>query len=157
MFQASSVVSTPAVLQLIASTYDDSQVDPSVASSYFNLMNTGAATGGPTVTLGNGSYSWLTGGSGSAYEIKYDIVSGTFTSAPTASTWLSLGTTRAWTVDRSIVGLKTTTATFTIRRVSDSVTVAGPIDITFNATITSSGGGGGGGGDPRDPPGVNPY
>ncbi len=87
----SAPATSPAVLQLIASTYEDSQITPEPALSYFTLYNTGAATGGVTVASGSGSYNWLTGALASLYEVSFSLNVGTFSSGPVKDVWHNKG------------------------------------------------------------------
>ena len=74
------------------------------------------------------------------FELEVVITSGTAfntsgTTAAGAGVWRSLGTPRMYGNDRTTVGGKITTATFTIRRISDS-TVMDTASITISASVS---------------------
>lgn len=76
-------------------------------------------------------YNWLTGGTSSDYKVEWALISGSYSANPatnpftisTAAIFTRIGPTTAQTVQ----------AVVTIKKVSDSSTVAGPVTITLLA------------------------
>lgn len=78
---------------------------------------------------------WISPQSGMAgYAVFASRLSGV-TITGTLDTWLALSSSRSWTITRSTTGTSTATMSVQIRRISDSVVVAGPVTITFQASL----------------------
>ena len=102
-------------------------------------VGSGTATGGYRLNTSGivekrlgGSYTtletWLSFGTASNYECRATVISGALSSG-TAGSWLSLGTSREWTVTQSVVGTNTCDLTIEIRNASTLV-------VLDSATIT---------------------
>lgn len=77
---------------------------------------------------------WVTpNGAASNYECYVTVTSGTLSSG-TSGSWLSLGTTRDWTVLQTSVGVKTCTFTVDIRKIG-TTTVLDSATITIEAEV----------------------
>lgn len=119
-----------ATITLHADTYTTVE-EGFAAEAVFTLSPDGTATG-----IFGGSYPTYTyrdGDIAANYEVKATLTSGTFTSG-TAGSWLNLGSEREWTARQTVVGTKTVTATFDIRKVG-TTTVLGTASITLTATV----------------------
>ena|SRR5690606_25493049 len=110
-------------------TVSDSAVGSPVAAT-FSCDNTGQASYS-TVNSGSGNYSgeYAPGATGSLYEIRWTNTSGSPTSGSATGSWLSLGTSRSWTVSRASAGTTTCVATVEIRNAATGV-------VLTSATIT---------------------
>lgn len=96
----------------------------------------GAVQSGPgtTPTFGTFEFTWLISGAAADYEVRVTTASGTGFAGDALATWLGLGSTRTWRLTRaSPDGTTTGTANVEIRRVSDSVVIAGPVTFTLTA------------------------
>lgn len=110
--------------------------NPNTATSSYSIANDGDidAVNGTNTIVDRGD--WITPKINMAnYEVRASIVSGSVTSGTTGS-WLSLASTRTWTVERSGIGAGTTTCVLTIeiRRASDG-TVMDSATVTMQATV----------------------
>lgn len=115
-------------------------------SGYASVSSPGTATNGyrldsngKVYTNDNGTWSyfedWVTpNGAASNYECYATLSSGTLSTGTTGS-WLSLGTTRDWTVTRSTLGLKSCTFTVDIRKIG-TTTILDTITVTIEAEVT---------------------
>jgi hypothetical protein len=86
-------------------------------------------SGGDFTNNVDGGYTWLTAGSAADCKLIYSITSGTFTSAPASGS--NMGSNLTFTRGATPGNTQTVTANFSIQRVSDSVTIAGPVAITL--------------------------
>jgi hypothetical protein len=121
-------------VQLIASTYYDDAPAPSDTYADVSVSSGKTVVGFPYLGAGSNNYPWLSGsGAASDYEVRMTVTSGT-PSGPAAGSWHNLGTTRTWSVSNPAGLPRIVSAVFTleIRRVSDSVVVAGPTTITLD-------------------------
>jgi len=114
---------------LNANDYFHTVVDPADAAVTLSLTTAGDVTG-----TGVSTYAWLLSGAASDYEVKADLLSGSVSSGTTGS-WLPLSSSRTWTRTRSFVGESAASLSVSIRRVSDSVVVAGPVTKNLTATV----------------------
>ena len=126
---------------LSAATYDDTQIGPTDALSNLTFGNTGSLSHN---ILGAVANQWLTSidaVQAALYELEVVITIGTAfnaagTTAAGSGTWRDLAS--SWTYGNAFtgpLGNKYTTATFTIRRKSDLVTMAtASIDIVAEVT-----------------------
>lgn len=121
-------------LQLVGYTNTAAAVFPASSGIGYQLTNGGKEQGG-TGSAGGIVYSnigdWvLPNGSAALYEVRATLNSGTLTSG-TTGTWLSLGTTRTWTVERSAVGSSSASLTIEVRLIGGSTVLAtGNVNIT---------------------------
>lgn len=82
-----------------------------------------------------GSATWLVNSvTGSDYEIRVLVTSGTFSTGISTGSWATLNTDRTWTVSRASLGTKTCTATVEIGLVGTS-TALDTATITLTATV----------------------
>lgn len=127
---------------LSAATYTDTQVGPTDALSELTFNNGGTLSHN---ILGTIAGQWLTTADAvqaALYELEVVITVGTAfnaagTTAAGAGIWRDLASN--WTYGNTFtapVGSKSTTATFTIRRKSDSVTMASA-SIAISAEVTT--------------------
>ena len=124
---------TPAVIT--DQTVDDSAVLSAVSATY-TLGNTGTASY-TTLNSGSGNYSgeWVpVTVDGSKYDVRWTVISGSPTGSATGS-WLSLGTSRSWTVSRGTVGNTTASGTVEIRNAATLI-VMDSATITLQATYS---------------------
>lgn len=125
----SFLASTP-IPALSAATYADEQVGPTDALSNLTFNNTGSLSHNIVGVIAGQWLTSLNGTEAAKYELEVVITSGIAFNAPgtTAAgsgTWRDLASN--WTYGNTFTGasgLKSTTATFTIRRKSDLVTMA---------------------------------
>lgn len=83
-----------------------------------------------------GEFTWLLSGAAADYQIRAVLSSGTTPAGPSMGAWSALSTTREWYVDRSATpGVNSSVISVDIRRVSDSVVVAGPVNYTLDAEV----------------------
>lgn len=127
MQHASAAISAAGVapVQLENTTALAYAVSPATATAEFRLNTSGDAE--TRLNLGSWSspFSWLLAGSASDFECRMTMNSGTNFSGSALGTWLSLGTTRTWSHERSGTnGITTGTATLEIRRASTSTVLA---------------------------------
>ena len=114
-----------------ADTFTDTEVHPVSASAYVDLSSLGA------ISTHNGAYGlWLSGSTtGSDYECRATIVSGTLSSGTTGS-WLALSSDRRWTVTRVAPGDKTCILTIEIGLVGTSTTLSTG-EVTLTAEVVA--------------------
>lgn len=105
-------------------------ITPTSSTAEYSLKNDGVAQYIDSVGTTPISGEWLVSGSAADFEVRATATSGTLTYGTTGS-WESLGTTRAWGVTRTTIGIKSCTLTIEIRRASDGV-------VLDSATITLS-------------------
>lgn len=93
---------------------------PFAAPASFSLTNAGLVT-----STGNSNETWITPQTGMAdYQARATLIFGALTSG-TAGSWLSLGTTRTWSISTSAPGdLVEAQLLIEIRRVSDGAILA---------------------------------
>lgn len=109
-------------------------ISPADATSGYQLTSAGAEqeiVNGPATTFN----TWLLSGAASDYEVMATLNSGTLASGTTGS-WLSLGSTRAWTVQRTSNTAGTNSASLTIQiRTAVGGTLLDTAAVTLNATV----------------------
>lgn len=114
----------PAEVVLLDGNYDSFAFEPATASFSYTASNDGSLLA--SAQSGGQSYDWLTGsGSASDYDIRWTTKPGSDDpDTGTTGTWLNLGTTRAWTIDRSASGGQLYEATVEIRNTSTGTVLA---------------------------------
>jgi hypothetical protein len=113
-------------------TITDIVVSPSTATASFTLNSSGTYTCAGSIKPADGT--WLKGtGTGSDYEARLTVVSGTFTTGTTGS-WVSLGTSRQWILAQISVGSSSAAGTLEIRDPSSGV-VFTSCNLTLNAEV----------------------
>lgn len=116
----------------------ESQIQPTNATCGYRLNSNGKVYS--TNTVGSATYieDWITpNGAASGYECYVTVTSGSL-STGTSGSWLSLGTTRDWTVSTNTGGavfIKTCTFTVDIRKIG-TTTVLDSATITIEAEST---------------------
>lgn len=104
-----------------------SVASPGTATATYSLTSAGLET-----ATGSSNNTWLLAGSAADYDVRLTINSGTLTSG-TSGSWLNLGTTRTWTLQRSgAIGISTTNTTVEIRSAS-TLTVLATATVIFTA------------------------
>lgn len=107
---------------------------PSNASASYSLNSSGAGAGIGSSSAAdagtNANWTWLLSGLNSSYQVRATLISGTLSSGTTGS-WLTLNTTRTWSVTTGT--FKSATLTIEVRRISDGV-----ICDTATVTLTAS-------------------
>lgn len=79
---------------------------------------------------------WVSPGSAaSLYEVRSTVTSGSFTSDPSAGSWISLSSTRLWSRGASVGGSQTVIATIEIR-IASSGTVVSTTTLTMTCDRT---------------------
>lgn len=103
---------------------------PGSALASYALLSSGSAQvdGSPV------SGEWLVSGSASSFEVRATVQSGALTSGTTGS-WLNLGTTREWVVERTTLGTNTCALLVEIRNAS-SGSVLDSATITLTAEVS---------------------
>lgn len=110
-----------------ASAFDE-QLSPATATAYYGLGSSGT---GEYYSFGVVNWTWLLLGVNSDYQVRATLVSGTAPSGSATGSWLTLNTSRNWSLTKSGVGTRTCTLTIEIRRVVDSVVIdTATVDIT---------------------------
>lgn len=107
-----------------------SDFDFSSANVSYALLTTGEeqkGEGGPLATFN----TWLLIGDGGDYEIRYNAT-GTTPAGDAINTWLSLSSSRSWSLSQSGVGDKATTGSLSIRLAANQVVLDGA---TLNLSV----------------------
>jgi hypothetical protein len=92
---------------------------------------TGTATSFPYVPEGD----WvIPNGSASLYEVRATLNSGSLTTGTTGS-WLSLGTTREWTLTRSTAGISAVSLTIDIRLIGGPGTILATAPVNLDIEL----------------------
>lgn len=122
------------VLTLNALSLQDAATDPADAYCAIRFNTDGSVT----LTSDSGSHpAWLQFGVSENYSIRLDTLTGSL-SVGTAGQDLPMNGAREFGVSRTTVGSKGWTGTMTLKRVSDGVTVAGPVDLSLSALVSGS-------------------
>lgn len=103
------------------------------ATATYRLANTGI---GSATLFGGGTsaWTWLLSGLNSDYQVRAILNAGDTPSGDSLNAWLSLASTRDWTLTQTGIGLKQCTLVIQIRRVSDLVVIdSATVDI--DATV----------------------
>jgi len=122
---------------MLAASYSPSAlVAAGTATATFELTNGGDIR----VSSGNGTISdvgdWITPKFGfSGFEARLTVNSGTTPSGAATGSFLSLGTTRTWTIARAVLGIESSGCTLQIRDAT-TLTVLASSTITFSAERT---------------------
>lgn len=109
------------------------EVEAGSTSSGYRLRADGVAERFSTDATTPIPGEWIVAGSGDDYECMATIVSGSALAGGSSATgtWLSMGSTRQWSIVQNIVGIKTTTLLVEIRRIGAGSSMT-------SATITLS-------------------
>lgn len=129
---AASAAGSSVTLTLNSATYDASTLTPGTATATYSVKSDGTVS--VSLTGGSGSsYSWISGGLPSNYEVRFTPTTGTVSTGTTGA-WLALTTTRTITVQRTTVGLKSATVTVEIGLLGTSSALA-TASVVLNATV----------------------
>jgi hypothetical protein len=126
-----------AVVSFTVSDVSGFELSPGLAIAQVEFSNTGSYTGTGNVEGFSGNWITPTSAAGSAYEIRMTVNSGSTPSGSATGTWLSLGTTRTWTISQSGAGTTTSNVTVEIRRASTGTVLSnggGAFDMTANVS-----------------------
>lgn len=95
-----------------------------------------SAAGTYSGTSGIGSGTWIDGGSGTDYEARMSVVSGSLTFG-TVGSWVSLGSDRVWRVTTTFNGFQsnTFTGTLEIRLAAAPNTVLASSNVSLTAAV----------------------
>jgi hypothetical protein len=115
----------------------DFQLSPGTSNAEVTFTNAGAYTG-----VGNTegfSGNWITplAAAGSNYEIRMTVNSGSTPTGSATGLWLSLGTTRTWTISQAGIGTNASNVTIEIRRASTGEVLSnggGAFDMTADVS-----------------------
>lgn len=122
-----------AVVSFAVNAVSDFQLSPGTSNAEVTFTNTGTYAGVGNVEGFSGNWITPTSAAGSAYEIRLTVNSGSTPSGSAPNIWLSLGTTRTWTISQSGVGSDSSNVTIEIRRASSGAVLSnggGPFDMT---------------------------
>jgi hypothetical protein len=115
----------------------DFQITPGEAAAEVTFTNTGAYTGSGNIQGFSGNWITPTSAAGSAYDIRMTRNSGSTPSGSATGIWLSLGTTRTWTISQSGAGTTASNVTVEIRNASTLAVLSdggGAFDMTANVS-----------------------
>lgn len=115
----------------------DFQISPGSASAEVTFTNTGTYTGTGNIQGFSGNWIVPLSAAGSAYDIRLTRNTGSTPSGSSTGVWLSLGTTRTWTISQSGVGTTTSNVTVEIRNASTLAVLSdggGAFDMTADVS-----------------------
>lgn len=115
----------------------DFQLSPGTSNAEVTFSNTGTYAGTGNTESFSGNWITPTSAAGSAYEIRMTVNSGSTPSGSATGVWLSLGTTRTWTISQSGVGTNASNVTVEIRRASSGAVLSnggGAFDMTADVS-----------------------
>lgn len=125
-------VSIPPVAISSADAFKRTTVLESI-TAYYSLLSTGG--GIHTNSIGDDTeFTWLVSGSASSFQVRVTVLSGTTPGGDGAGSWLSLSTSRAWSLFQSGEGVKSATMLVEIRLISTLV-VVGSATVEMRATV----------------------
>lgn len=126
-----------AQVSFITGAVSDLQVSPGSAAAEVTFTNTGTYTGTGNIEGFSGNWITPTSAAGSAYDIRMTVNSGSTPTGSATGIWLSLGTTRTWTISRSGIGTNASNVTVEIRNASTLATLSnggGAFDMTADVS-----------------------
>lgn len=107
---------------------------PETATAAVRLTSDGDADSQLNLGSWVNQFAWLLVGAGADFECRVSMTSGTSFSGSALDTWLGLGSTRSWSLDRSSTGITEGFATLELRRAGTSFILASDT-ITLSATV----------------------
>ena len=116
----------------------DFQITPGTAAAEVTFTNAGAYSGSGNIQSFSGNWITPTSAAGSAYDIRMTVNSGTTPSGSATGLWLSLGTTRTWTITRVGAGTTASNVTVEIRNASTLAVLSsggGAFDMTADVSL----------------------
>ena len=126
-----------AVVSFTAGAVSDFDLFPSDAAAIVTFTNTGTYTGEGNIQGFSGNWIAPTSAAGSAYDIRMTVNSGSTPTGSTTGIWLSLGTTRTWTISQSGIGTTASNVTVEIRNASTLAVLSsggGAFDMTADVS-----------------------
>jgi hypothetical protein len=111
-------------VSLVSASILSEVTKPSVASCFYDINSDGSASYGGNAADSSGNWTWLLYGLNTDYQIQATLVSGSTPSGSPVGSWLSLGTSRSWTISRSLTGSTGCSLNIQVRRVVDQVIIA---------------------------------
>lgn len=114
---------------LVRNPYDIDYSGSATATSTFNSTGTWSTVANTNST----GFTWLLSGAASAYDIQFQLISGSTPTGLTELTWYNLGTTRTLSVTTTNPGYITSTFNWRIRRASDSAILTGWVQHSITA------------------------
>jgi hypothetical protein len=110
---------------------------PGTANAEVTFTNTGTYTGTGNIQGFSGNWITPTSAAGSAYDIRLTVNSGSTPSGSAPNIWISLGTTRTWTISQSGIGTTASNVTVEIRNASTLAVLSdggGAFDMTADVS-----------------------
>lgn len=115
----------------------DFQLSPGSAAAEVSFTNAGTYAGTGNTQGFSGDWIAPTSAAGSAYDIRMTVNTGSTPSGSATGLWLSLGTTRTWTISQSGIGTTASNVTVEIRNASTLATLSnggGAFDMTADVS-----------------------
>ena len=113
-----STLGRGAQVGFITGAVSDFQLSPGTSNAEVTFLNNGTYTGTGNIQGFSGNWITPTSAAGSAYDIRMTRNSGATPTGSTTGIWLSLGTTRTWTISQSGIGTTASNVTVEIRNAS---------------------------------------
>ena len=132
-----SGMASAAVVSFTVGPVSDFQLSPGSAAAEVTFTNTGTYTGTGNVQGFSGNWIAPTSAAGSAYDIRMTVNTGSTPTGSTTGIWLSLGTTRTWTISQSGIGTTASNVTVEIRNASTLAVLSnggGAFDMTADVS-----------------------
>lgn len=132
-----STLGRGAQVGFITGAVSDFQLSPGTSNAEVTFTNTGTYTGTGNIQGFSGNWITPTSAAGSAYDIRMTRNSGATPTGSTTGIWLSLGTTRTWTISQSGIGTTASNVTVEIRNASTLAVLSdggGAFDMTADVS-----------------------
>lgn len=126
-----------AQVSFIVGAVSDFQLSPGTSNAEVTFTNTGTYSGTGNIEGFSGNWITPTSAAGSAYDIRMTVNSGSTPTGSAPGIWLSLGTTRTWTISQSGIGTNASNVTVEIRNASTLATLSnggGAFDMTADVS-----------------------
>jgi hypothetical protein len=126
-----------AAVSFTTGAVSDFQLSPGSAAAEVTFTSTGTYTGTGNIQGFSGNWITPTSAAGSAYDIRMTVNSGSTPTGSATGIWLSLGTTRTWTISRSGIGTTASNVTIEIRNASTLAVLSdggGAFDMTADVS-----------------------
>ena len=127
-----------ATVNFTAGAVADFQVSPGSAAAEVTFTNTGTYAGTGNIQGFSGNWISPISAAGSAYDIRMTVNSGSTPTGSSTGVWLSLGTTRTWTISQGVVGTTASNVTLEIRKASTGAVLSsggGAFDMTAEVSV----------------------
>ena len=132
-----SGMASAAVVSFTTGAVSDFQLSPGTSNAEVTFLNNGTYTGTGNIQGFSGNWITPTSAAGSAYDIRMTRNSGATPTGSTTGIWLSLGTTRTWTISQSGIGTTASNVTVEIRNASTLAVLSdggGAFDMTADVS-----------------------